>query len=79
MVDIAIALAFRVANLSACRFLVIEAYEEHAKKIWEDKYGFRPVDKRERKRSSERSTSKEEVFNIIMVLDLCAYRNQNGT
>ena len=32
MVDIAIALAFRVANLSACRFLVIEAYKEHAKK-----------------------------------------------
>ena len=75
LVDIAIALAFRVANLSACRFLVIEAYEEHAKKIWEDKYGFRHVDKRERKRSLERSTSKEEVFNIIMVLDLCAYRN----
>ncbi len=73
LVNIAIDLAFRVAKLSACRFLVIEAYEEQAKKIWKDKYGFRPVDKREQKRSLERSTSKEEVFNIIMVLDLCAY------
>ncbi len=76
LVQIAINLALRVSNLSGCRFLVIEAYEEHAKTKWEDRYGFRPVDKKERKRSSERSTSKEEVFNIIMVLDLCAYQNQ---